>query len=664
MPLTLALRGCAAPGSMVYVHTGSRAREEAGPQKPLDKLKHQGSRFGKKKKLREVHDEQEALARREQDPVIAEMKKEFEQARGLMQQEVAPPHWFLDNIFFKGFIFSLVFISCLQLGLEAEHPQLVATWSLCENVFTTAFTAEAIIKLYFLHFDYFRDTWNLLDFSLAIMSILDVWVLGALGLGEGLKNFTILRMLRLVRLTRAVRVVRNFKRLLVMIHGIVDALKAALWVSLALLLGIYVCAIFCKTVFDGTDKALLYPGYTTDVGLIEQQDLFVNFNPHVQFGSLGRCMLTLFNMATMMEWGEVLWPLAFKQPAMLAFFLPFLILMSYGVLNVVVGMIVDNVMQHARAAEKEEDSYNLQCKMFLLDQIQDLWKDLQNQDGAVDVDSLEKEMNNPESQLRALLKLVELPKGFRAKDLVAMLDEDGDLQLTHDEFVESLYRLLDCGPFQQSCLIQKGLNEVKNFTRELSEKLDNLEQVWSRENSPGRSPIKPSGSDNKRNDFEDATLVKRLECLQTKIESSTVVTEAVYELPPKRHMSIATSPSDVNLTEAARKRDHPRLARGVIDASALLVEMDRMLRKLETAIRAELQVPAALPGATSKGEARPATSGMVERPPARVETVESERRLMMIQGVMDALNAALRDSPSCRPDSHSRTGPECSIMEL
>jgi len=46
-----------------------------------------------------------------------------------------------------------------------------------------------------------------------------------------------------------------------------------------------------------------------------------------------------------------------------------------------------------------------------------------------------------------------------------MLDNDGDGDLAHDEFLTSLYRLMTCGPFQQTCVLQMGINDLKSLVK-------------------------------------------------------------------------------------------------------------------------------------------------------------------------------------------------------
>lgn len=82
---------------------------------------------------------------------------------------------------------------------------------------------------------------------------------------------------------------------------------------------------------------------------------------------------------------------------------------------------------------------------------------------------------------------LKLPKGFTPNELLCMLDDDGDYILTHDEFVQSFYRLIDGGQFQQTCMIQIGINALKRLAKDSiqqnHETLQFLEALLKRQHS-------------------------------------------------------------------------------------------------------------------------------------------------------------------------------------
>ena len=79
---------------------------------------------------------------------------------------------------------------------------------------------------------YFADNWHRLDFVLAWLSTVDVWIVALLVKGDGgdgndsgLKKLSILRLLRLLRVARLVRLVKALKELWLLGHGLIQAAR-------------------------------------------------------------------------------------------------------------------------------------------------------------------------------------------------------------------------------------------------------------------------------------------------------------------------------------------------------------------------------------------------------------------------------------------------------
>merc|ERR1719378_1155205 len=102
-----------------------------------------------------------------------------------------------------------------------------------------------LIKLFFLRCKYFGEGWNVLDFILVSMAVLDGWILVLAVGGEGspLGSLSVFRILRVLRVMRLARLLKVFKELWMILKGIFDSLKTMFWVSMLLLLILYVCRV-------------------------------------------------------------------------------------------------------------------------------------------------------------------------------------------------------------------------------------------------------------------------------------------------------------------------------------------------------------------------------------------------------------------------------------
>jgi hypothetical protein len=229
--------------------------------------------------------------------------------------------------------------------------------------------------------------------------------------------------------------------------------------------------------FIGSEES--YPGYTIVQGEIDEQEVMQNFNPHVTFGNMGRAMMTLFNMATLNEWSEIVRPVMLVQPFMAFFFLLYAIFVCFGVMNVIIGMIVDAVMQNARALEREVEQSKKKDKLALLTELKEIIFNLDDDgDQQVDREELENHMAS-DPRLRQVLSKIALPIGCSGAEFFSMLDNDGDGHLEPHEFISNLYRLINCGGFQQTCMMLMGLNDIKFALNESSEKLNRLSAAMS-----------------------------------------------------------------------------------------------------------------------------------------------------------------------------------------
>lgn len=411
----------------------------------------------------------------------ARLKDEIEakKAQELMGEDDGPKHWLIDHVAFKTFITTLVIVNAIQMGFEVDHPEAKHIWKVFDHVFGAVFFIEMLMKLVVLRLNYFRDRWNWLDGSLAIMGFVDTWLITIIGGGNiGLQNFSILRILRLLRLMRLLRLFRQFSKLVIVMRSIMDAMVTTLWVASILLIIIYVCAIFCVDII-GQDNGT-YEAYATDVATIDESETMANFNPYIVFGSMPVAMLSLFNIAILAEWTEIVRPIQQKQPAMLIFFVSFVIFVCFGVINVIIGMVVDSVMQNhqhleeeiseAMRKEKLEDIMHLKDIVFRMDT---------DGDHTLDLEELHALFGNKEArdpQIREIMDQVELPYGCSEEELLDLLDKDGNGSLQHDEFLQSFYRLVGSGSFQQSCLAQMGINKLTRGQHQMESAIQRISQ--------------------------------------------------------------------------------------------------------------------------------------------------------------------------------------------
>ncbi len=207
---------------------------------------------------------------------------------------------------FQRLIIGLILLNAVTLGLEtwdglmAEHGPLLEA---IDAALLYVFTAELCLRVYAFRGRFFRDPWGLFD--LAVVGIAWLPATGAL---------SVLRALRVLRVLRLVSVVPSLR-------NVVEAMLAALpgmgSIVLLMLLLFYVFAVMATKLYGGDMPE--------------------------QFGTLGASLFTLFQLMTLDDWANIVKPAMEAHPWALLFFLPFILVATFVVLNLFIGVIVESI---------------------------------------------------------------------------------------------------------------------------------------------------------------------------------------------------------------------------------------------------------------------------------------------------------------------------------
>ena len=224
-----------------------------------------------------------------------------------------------SNLFTFG-ITALILVNAITLGLETDQSITARYGGLLhwiDRIILVLFSIELLLKFYVYRFRFFRSGWNLFD--LAIVAIAWAPTSGAL---------TVLRALRILRVLRLISVVPQLRRVVSAIGHSIPGM-----VSVVGVLGLifYVASVLATKLF-GT-----YP------------------DPNMQewFGSIGASAYTLFQIMTLESWSMgVVRPTMELFPWAWSFFIPFIIITSFAVLNFFIGIIVDSM----QIAQKQEET--------------------------------------------------------------------------------------------------------------------------------------------------------------------------------------------------------------------------------------------------------------------------------------------------------------------
>lgn len=237
----------------------------------------------------------------------------------------------IESNLFTLVITALILMNAITLGLETDQSIVARYGGLLhwiDRIILVFFSIELLLKLYVYRFRFFRSGWNLFD--LAIVAIAWAPTSGAL---------TVLRALRILRVLRLISVVPQLRRVISAIGHSIPGM-----VSVVGVLGLifYVASVLATKLF-GT-----YP------------------DPNMQewFGSIGASAYTLFQIMTLESWSMgVVRPTMELFPWAWSFFIPFIIITSFAVLNFFIGIIVDSMQIVQKQEETISDEENKHITM-------------------------------------------------------------------------------------------------------------------------------------------------------------------------------------------------------------------------------------------------------------------------------------------------------------
>eukprot|EP00746_Dinoflagellata_sp_MGD_P011190 gnl/MRDRNA2_/MRDRNA2_123392_c0_seq1.p1 gnl/MRDRNA2_/MRDRNA2_123392_c0~~gnl/MRDRNA2_/MRDRNA2_123392_c0_seq1.p1 ORF type:complete len:835 (+),score=129.39 gnl/MRDRNA2_/MRDRNA2_123392_c0_seq1:168-2507(+) len=364
--------------------------------------------------------------------------------------------------YFNFLVYVAIMVSSVQLGLQIDYPENGEVYYWMEIACNIIFVLEMMIKLALFRIKYFHDGWNIFDFSLVMITVVDFAVnqLNTLGNSGSASNLPGLRALRMFRAVRVLRVLKVFRELWLIVRGIVLSLRAMTWVICLLVMILYMSGILCTTVME--DVGPMYPGYSK-IDEIPGGENMEYFNPNEMFGTIPRSMYTLFQLALLTEFSEFGRPIFEKQPLFFPFFLFFIFVVTFGVLNVLIAVIVEVTMEASESLKQEEGDREMRHKLELLDQLQE-FVFLMDEAGTGEITLQQLAVVHQDEKMQKLLVTMGFPLGFTAEELWTLLDQDGSGTLQVEEFVRMAFRLVSCSQdqFQFQCVLLSNLSRLQH----------------------------------------------------------------------------------------------------------------------------------------------------------------------------------------------------------
>ena len=219
---------------------------------------------------------------------------------------------------FTWFITGVILFNAFTLGLETWAPAMEAVGGLLvaiDKIVLGIFVIEMLAKFAVYRLNFFRSGWNIFD-----LTIIGIALIPATG------PLTVLRALRILRVLRLLSVVPQMRSVVTALLGALPGMGS---IAAVMLLIFYVGSVLATKLFGAS-----FPTW---------------------FGSLGASAYSLFQIMTLESWSMgIVRPVMEVYPWAWAFFVPFILITSFAVVNLVVAVIV-NSMQTLHELEKKDE---------------------------------------------------------------------------------------------------------------------------------------------------------------------------------------------------------------------------------------------------------------------------------------------------------------------
>ncbi len=234
----------------------------------------------------------------------------------------------IESHSFQNFIMILIILNGITMGMETSK-NLVANYGSAFEWFNTfaitVFTIEVSLRIFVNRLAFFKDPWSLFDFFIVAISLIPASA-----------GFEILRILRVLRLLRLISIVPQMRKITTALVKVIPGIAS---IGGLLSLFFYIFAIMATQLFS--EK---FPQW---------------------FGSLGESFYTLFQVMTLESWSMgIVRPVMEEFPLAWLFFVPFIFLATFIIVNLIIAIVVDamNEMKDAESNELVEQQELVETK--------------------------------------------------------------------------------------------------------------------------------------------------------------------------------------------------------------------------------------------------------------------------------------------------------------
>ncbi|KAL5240540.1 hypothetical protein ACI65C_007950 [Semiaphis heraclei] len=281
---------------------------------------------------------------------------------------------FIKQKWFDNAVLTFIALNCITLAMErpnippdSNERTFLGT---ANYVFTVVFALEMFVKvvaasMFYGTEPYFKSGWNIMDGLLVVVSIIDL--LMSLISESSPKIFGILRVFRLLRSLRPLRVINRAPGLKLVVQTLLSSLRpigniVLICCTFFIIFGILGVQLFKGTFFHCEGPNIKHVRDKKEC-LADKKNTWVN--QKYNFDDLGKALMSLFVLSSRDGWVNIMYtgldavgvdqqPIENYSEWRLLYFISFILLVGFFVLNMFVGVVVENFHRCREEQEKEE----------------------------------------------------------------------------------------------------------------------------------------------------------------------------------------------------------------------------------------------------------------------------------------------------------------------
>jgi voltage-gated sodium channel len=241
------------------------------------------------------------------DPDILFMIEELKK-RGAAEWRIRLGTW-IESKKIQHFIVAVILFNAVILGLETDRALMETHgfWLiLLDKICLIVFIIEILIKLVAFRFLFWRSGWNVFDFIVVGIALVP---------GSGV--WAVLRSLRVLRILRLLTVIPQLRKV---VAAFLHSIPGLSGVVAVMSIFFFTAGVLATNLFGPQ-----FPDW---------------------FGSLGKSLFSLFQIMTLESWSMgIVRPVMEVFPWAWAFFVPFIIIATFTILNLFIGIIVSTMQE-------------------------------------------------------------------------------------------------------------------------------------------------------------------------------------------------------------------------------------------------------------------------------------------------------------------------------